>query len=355
MKAARTAPTIRPDMTEPLLSVQNLQKRFATMALPAVRNVSLHVDAGEILALIGPSGCGKSTTLRMIAGLETADTGRILLAGRDVSALPTEARGIGMVFQDYALFPHMDVARNILFGAKNPQPQTLAALLEMVGLSGLGDRYPDQLSGGQQQRVALARSFAARPRMILLDEPFSNLDPTLRAATRREIRRMLKSSGLGVIVVTHDQEEALSFADRVAVMHEGEIQQIGSAEQVYDRPVNAFVAGFLGRTNLIEGIADGSTCALPFGRIPLSETATGLVTLSVRPENLLLSPLADSAPGADTGRVSAFEFKGHDLTYWVDVQGTELQADVMAGARLPVGATVRIEIRGPAVVLQKPA
>ena len=335
-------------MSQPLLSTSGLRKGFTGTGEPAVRDVSLQVAAGEILALIGPSGCGKSTTLRMIAGLEAPDSGRVFLSGRDITALATEKRDIGMVFQDYALFPHMSVAQNILFGARDSGPQVLERLLDMVGLSGLAHRYPDELSGGQQQRVALARSFAARPRVILLDEPFSNLDPTLRAATRREIRRMLKSSGLGVIVVTHDQEEALSFADRVAVMHEGAIQQAGTAQEVYDHPVNAFVAGFLGRTNLIEGIADGTTCATPLGRVRLDRSATGLVTLSVRPESLTLRP--SDAP--DAGRVSAVEFKGHDLTYWVDWRGMEVQVDALNDLRLHEGATVTLEIRGSAVALQ---
>lgn len=326
-----------------MLHVRNLSKRFGPQAV--VHDVSLDLAAGEILALIGPSGCGKTTTLRMIAGFETPDAGAIHLSGRDVTALPPEKRGIGMVFQDYALFPHMTVAENVRFGARDGQG--VEHYLGVVGLSGFGSRYPDELSGGQQQRVALARSLAAQPGIILLDEPFSNLDPILRSGTRREIRRMLKSQGLGIIVVTHDQEEALSFADRIAVMDQGRLVQSGTATEVYDNPVSAFVAGFLGRTNLIHGTATGDLCDTPLGPLRLARPqASGPVTLSLRPEHIALRPDA----GGD-GQVLSVEFKGHDVTYWVAWQGMELQVDTLTGMRVAEGDRVTVEVRGKAVPL----
>ncbi len=326
-----------------MLQVRNLSKRFGAQAV--VQDVSLDLAAGEILSLIGPSGCGKTTTLRMIAGFEAPDTGKIHLSGRDVTAVPPERRGIGMVFQDYALFPHMTVAENVRFGARDAQ--AVDHYLGVVGLAGFGSRYPDELSGGQQQRVALARSLAAEPGIILLDEPFSNLDPILRSGTRREIRRMLKSQGLGIIVVTHDQEEALSFADRIAVMDQGRLVQAGTATEVYDNPVSAFVAGFLGRTNLIHGTAQGDLCDTPLGPLRLAQPqAAGPVTLSLRPEHIALRPDA-----AGAGQVLSVEFKGHDMTYWVAWQGMELQIDALTGLRVAEGDRVSIEVRGTAVPL----
>ncbi|WP_112313214.1 ABC transporter ATP-binding protein [Pseudogemmobacter bohemicus] len=326
-----------------LLELRQLSRRFGP-GQAAVEDLSLDLSAGEILALIGPSGCGKTTTLRMVAGFETPDQGAVRLSGRDITALAPERRGIGMVFQDYALFPHMTVAQNVLFGAVDRAPATAARYLEMVGLVDYAGRYPDELSGGQQQRVALARTFAAGPGVILLDEPFSNLDASLRARTRREIRALLKATGIGILFVTHDQEEALSFADRVAVMENGRLLQCGPAAEVYDRPANAFVAGFLGRTNLITGDASGETCDTVLGQITLEHPASGQVGLSVRPERIAIR--AAEARETPQGRISAVEFKGHDLTYWVSCQGVEIQVDQMGGPRLMEGAPVVLTVAG---------
>ena len=329
----------------PLLAVRELARSFSPDGPPVVDDVSLDLGRGEILALIGPSGCGKTTTLRMIAGFEAPDRGRILIEGRDVTGLAPERRGVGMVFQDYALFPHMTAAENVRFGARDPA--AVARWLEMVGLAGLGDRFPEELSGGQQQRVALARSFAAEPGLILLDEPFSNLDAALRSVTRREIRALLKAAGTGILFVTHDQEEALSFADRVAVMRNGRVLQTGPAQEVYDAPADAFVAGFLGRTNLLRGAADGAHATTRFGRLALSRPATGDVVLSLRPERIGIRPLAAGEP-AD-GWIVAAEFKGHDLTYWVRCGDVDLQVDAMHQARLTEGTGVRVIVDGLAV------
>ncbi|QEW20472.1 Spermidine/putrescine import ATP-binding protein PotA [Marinibacterium anthonyi] len=333
-----------------LLSVRGLVKRFG--AHQAADEVSFDLEAGQILALIGPSGCGKTTTLRMIAGFETPDAGQVLLDGRDITSLAPERRGIGIVFQDFALFPHMTVMENLRFGASGGArngADTARRMLDLVGLDGLDARYPDQLSGGQQQRAALARSFAAGPGLILLDEPFSNLDPILRSATRRELRQLLKSTGLGIVMVTHDQEEALSFADRIAVMDHGRILQCASAREVYDLPRDRFVAGFLGRTNLIEGVAEGGFCTTPLGRLELARPANGPVTLSLRPESIVLRP--SNAP--DAGRITGVEFRGHNVTYWARWRGVELQVDALSGSDLAEGMAIMPHVIGQSVPLDQ--
>jgi iron(III) transport system ATP-binding protein len=335
-----------------LLDVRGIGKTFAGVSQPAVQDAAFTVHTGEIFALVGPSGCGKSTTLRMIAGFEIPDAGTIMLDGNDITRVEPQQRSIGIVFQDYALFPHLTVLENITFairkGDKMSRRQAASRYLDMVDLTGLGDRYPDQLSGGQQQRVALARTLAASPRLILLDEPFSNLDAMLRRATRREIRHLLKRNGVGVVFVTHDQEEAMSFADRIAVMRGGRIEQIGSPEEVYSHPCNAFVAGFLGRTNLIPGKADGSEAMTPIGRVPLASTAHGNVLLSIRPEHLMLENGTDS-----NATIIARDFKGHDVTYWITVGTHEYQVDTEFLCPFMPGAKVRVVARAPAVVVQR--
>lgn len=327
--------------TEPLLSVRQLGKCFGDHR--AVDNVSFDAGAGQITALIGPSGCGKTTTLRMIAGFENPDHGEIDLHGHNIAHLPPERRGIGMVFQDYALFPHMNVRTNVGFGGGG-----VDEMLALVGMSDLGNRYPDELSGGQQQRVALARSFAAAPKLLLLDEPFSNLDPALRSTTRREIRRLLKAKGIGIIMVTHDQEEALSFADHVVVMDNGLVLQCGPPREIYDAPLNRFVAGFLGRTNFIDGIADGYACVSALGNIILTRPATGRVTLSIRPESIVAIPTdRDDAPV-----ISGVEFKGHSTTYWIDIGRSEIQVDTLSDAPLTEGTRVVLRVVGKGVTIE---
>jgi iron(III) transport system ATP-binding protein len=335
----------------PLLRASGLSRTFPGVAQPAVADASFEVEAGEIFALIGPSGCGKTTTLRMIAGFEETDSGSIELAGDDITRVEAEKRGVGIVFQDYALFPHLNVLDNVGFAIRDvgrrERNRRAGAFLDMVGLAGYGERFPDQLSGGQQQRVALARTFAARPRLILLDEPFSNLDSALRQATRREIRQLLKQNGVGAVFVTHDQEEALSFADRIAVMRRGRIEQIGAPEEVYARPRSAFVARFLGRTNLVPGEADGSMAETALGPVPLAAPASGSVLLSLRPEHLVL----ENGPGSDA-IVKARDFKGHDVTYWVGIGDDEYQVDTEFLCPFRPGNKVRIVPRAPAVVVE---
>lgn len=239
----------------PSLLAESLTRSFG--AVQAARDVSLTVEAGETLALLGPSGCGKSTVLRMIAGLEPPDSGRVSVAGREVTTLPPEQRHVGLVFQDYALFPHLSVLDNVAYGPRRRGETKLAAqaraheALELVALAELAGRFPAQLSGGQQQRVALARALATRSPLLLLDEPLSNLDEKLRAELRSELRALFGRVGAGVLIVTHDQREALALADRVAVMRAGQIVQVGAAQEVFREPKTAWVAEFLGWQNIL--------------------------------------------------------------------------------------------------------
>src|SRR5688572_9502739 len=239
------------------IAVENLTKRFGPLA--AVSDVSLSVEQGELFTLLGPSGCGKTTLLRLLAGFYTPDAGEIRFGDRVVNEVPPHERGIGMVFQNYALWPHMTVTENVCYGLKLRKVSAAdmatrsRAVLEKVGLTGLGERYPGQLSGGQQQRVALARALVLNPLMLLLDEPLSNLDAKIRVQVRSEIRKLQRSLGITTVYVTHDQEEALSLSDRVAVMRDGRIQQVATPKTLYERPVNRFVADFVGTNNFIPG------------------------------------------------------------------------------------------------------
>lgn len=312
----------------PILKVENIWKRYAAGDDPVVRGVDFELYPGEILALLGPSGCGKTTTLRVIAGFEHAERGRVELNGETLSGDDTfvapENRGIGIVFQDCALFPHLDVLRNVTFGLKRMSRKRRNEIghnaLEKVGMKGLCRRSPHELSGGQQQRVALARSLAPEPKVILLDEPFSNLDAGLRADMRSEMRQLLKRSGMTAVLVTHDREEALTFADRIAVMNEGRIEQIGDPITIYRRPATAFVAKFLGSTNLIRARAHGDSADTVFGRLPLSHSANGDVLLSVRPEHLAMNHASN---GGMAATIVSREFKGHDQVYRVRMGSDE--------------------------------
>ncbi|MCC0077670.1 MAG: ABC transporter ATP-binding protein [Rhodobacter sp.] len=326
-----------------LLEVDRLRKTFVQSEGAAVERVSLQVGEGELLALLGPSGCGKTTTLRMIGGFEDPDEGRVIFEGRDITHLPPEARGIGFVFQDYALFPHLSVIDNVTFGLRKlPKPERIERaeeMLKLVGLSTLGKRRPHQLSGGQQQRVALARALAVSPKLILLDEPFSNLDAKMRVETRQEVRKLLKSTGSAGVLVTHDQEEALALADRIAVMDRGRVVQVGTPDEIYRNPVSEFVANFIGRSNILRGNADGMYVQTAFGNLPMSRAANGAVNLAVRPEQIMLEPDPDSRASI-IGR----EFRGHDQIYWVQ-DGEECMIVISGpGAQHPIGTHVRLRI-----------
>jgi putative spermidine/putrescine transport system ATP-binding protein len=269
-----------------------------------LHGVDLDIAPGEFVSLLGPSGCGKTTLLRVLAGLEGAEEGTVLLGGGDVSRVPTNRRDIGMVFQSYSLFPHLRVVDNTAFGLRRRGVGTTEAArraldaLALVGLADLADRFPHQLSGGQQQRVALARALVTEPRVLLLDEPLSALDAKVRVQLRDEIRRIQLRLGITTVFVTHDQEEALAVSDRIAVMNSGRIEQIGSPEELYTTPATAEVAAFVGLSSVVSGVADGEHVVVWGQRLPLQTPADGPVDVYLRPENVRFTSAEDAATDA---------------------------------------------------------
>lgn len=336
------------------LTIENAQKSFGSE--PVLQKLSLEMHEGEIVALLGPSGCGKTTLLRSIAGLEVLDKGRIVLQDTvfqdEQTFIKPEKRGIGFVFQDYALFPHLNVVQNIQFGLfrlpKSEQKTRTDEMLQRVGLSRFAHRKPHELSGGQQQRVALARAMAQLPKLLLLDEPFSGLDALLREETREEVRQVLKSAQMSAILVTHDQEEALCFADRIGVMQHGKLEQFGTPEHLYDHPKSLFVAQFLGKTNLFFGELSNQKVATPIGDIPVQSSGSGAVMVAVRPEYLQLYPKSDSAV-----QVIGKEFKGHDISYRLSTGTATFFAHSNSIERFEVGNRVGIRFLKEGYLLQK--
>jgi len=350
------------------LAVTGLHKAFGTH--PVLTGLDLEVSAGSFTAILGPSGSGKTTLLRLLAGFERADAGTITIGERVVdgpgSHVPPERRKIGYVPQEGALFPHLTVASNVGFGlpAKERRPRT-AELLESVGLSGMGHRYPHQLSGGQQQRVALARALAIRPEVVLLDEPFTSLDAHMRASVRADVHGICRAAGTTAVLVTHDQDEALSMADRIAVLRDGRIVQYAAPQSLYSRPADPALARFVGDANLLDG--ELSEQAAPgmvetiLGLLPLepaSATAAGSgpVTVLIRPEqiDLVSGPAAAaSEPGSLTGHVIAYEYYGHDAIIRVQPDGAAagpaLTVRTVSGPKLALGAAVTIRARGPVI------
>jgi iron(III) transport system ATP-binding protein len=303
-----------------------VSKRFGDVR--ALREAELSVAEGALLALLGPSGCGKTTLLRLIAGFETPDAGEIHLRDRLIASpgrsVPPEKRRISMVFQDFALFPHLSVAANVAFGLPKGAKKTsrVADLLSLVRLEGLESRMPHELSGGQQQRVALARALAPEPELLLMDEPFSNLDPAVRADVRREVRQLIRDVGITAIIVTHDQEEALSLAGGVALMMDGRVLQTGTPGEIYSRPTNRAVGEFLGAANFLRGeVADG-VVVTPLGRLPVDVSFRGAADAMVRAEDLALTEA-----GGTPAEVVDIDYYGHDQ---------------MVTARLETGEVVRI-------------
>jgi iron(III) transport system ATP-binding protein len=307
------------------IDIRDARKRFGSVEV--LRSVSLDVAAHETLALLGPSGCGKTTLLRSIAGLEHLDQGSISIDGVEMSApgvhVRPESRRIGMVFQDWALFPHLTVGDNVRYGLSRDERRSdrVEETLDLVGLGGLGDRMPSTLSGGQQQRVALARALAPRPRAILLDEPFSNLDTTLRVQVRTEVHRLLAELGVTTVFVTHDQEEAFVLGDRVAVMHDGRIEQHATPAEIYDQPSTRWVADFVGGANLVPADASGERASSPLGPLVLRRPLHGRVDVLVRPEELELHAVPNGdgtgdgngdGDGIGNGVVELVEYYGHD-------------------------------------------
>lgn len=346
----------------PLLSLDAVTLRYASSSTPAVDGLSLAVEPGEVVALLGPAGCGKTAALRLVAGFDRPDAGTLTLDGRTLSGpgtfVPPEQRGVGMVFPDSALFPHLSVLDNVAFGlGALPRAEAHArarAMLKQLGLEGFEPRMPHVLSSGQQQRVALARALVPGPRVLLLDEPFSRLDSTLRVSTRMEVRRVLQSLGTTVLLVTHDQGEAMAFADRLAVMRSGKVEQLGTPEAVYSTPRTAFVAYFLGGTNLLPGVGFGNGARTMLGILPVTGHAKGNVLLSLRPEALRLVPDTDAVAvgGALRAEVLTRQFQGPSAEYTVACGGLELTVRGAPELPLRAGSRARLEVVGRAVVLE---
>ena len=354
-----------------LLSLQNISRNFG--ATRAVNDVSLDVAQGEFFGLLGPSGCGKTTTLRMIAGLETPDSGSIRFQDQDITNLPPERRGFGMVFQNYALFPHLNVFENVAFGlrarhaAKADMNDRVRSALELVQLPGYEKRAIDELSGGQQQRVAIARAIAIEPALLLFDEPLSNLDVSLRESTRGELRELVTRLGLTAVYVTHDQEEAFALCDRISVMVGGKLMQTGKPRELYEEPADITVARFLGRNNLIRAVrlsssntSDGEFKTLEGGHTlhvavsrdelaPLNKP----VMLAIRPEHVQLSVNHDGAENSVHGTIREIVFAGATSTVRVDANGLLLEALVVQADGLQVNQETTLILRGDKLRLLK--
>jgi len=338
-----------------VIEVKQISKRYNETL--AVKSCDLEVSAGEILALLGPSGSGKTTLLRLIAGFERPDGGQIVINDRIVvdaassAWVAPEDRGVGMVFQDYALFPHLTVAQNVRFGLRNgsksDRQSRVEELLRLTELFHYGDRYPHELSGGQQQRVALARALAPRPPVVLLDEPFNGLDPELRPQMRREVAGILRRLGTAAVLVTHDQEEALGMADQVAVIRNGELQQIGTPEDIYYSPTTVFVAGFIGHADFIPGVACGPQIQTEVGVFPCpTDVPAGPVKVMIRHEAV------NAKLGGILATVEEREFLGGEILYRLRLpSGSTVHLEQRRPVHWPVGHQVPIEIHLPNVVV----
>ncbi len=337
-------------MSQYRIVCQDLWKSYE--GVPAVKGVDLEIAPGELLTLVGPSGCGKTTLLRLLAGFETPERGKIAIGPRQVAGpgawVAPESRRVGMVFQDFALFPHQTVARNIAYGLPrgSKQQRRVEEMLDLVGLEGLGQRLPHELSGGQQQRVALARALAPAPEVLLLDEPFSNLDPDRRAQVREEVRAILRHESVTALLVTHDQNEALTLGDRVAVMNLGRLEQLDRPEGLYERPASRFVARFIGLADFLVGKVEGDRCQTEIGDCPITTTYKEheRVEVVVRPDDLTIQSALPDDPLAN-GVILGRNFQGTHYLYRVRLDSGQL-LHVLAShcLKLDVGSPVQVRI-----------
>ncbi len=344
-------------MSAPLLSIEGVTKKYG--AIVALDGVKLDVGAGEFFALLGPSGCGKTTLMRSIAGFETPDSGAVRLRGEDLAGVPPHRRPVNMMFQSYALFPHLDVFENVAFGLRRKGEKEgairarVSELLEMTQLAPFGARRINELSGGQRQRVALARALAPKPALLLLDEPLGALDRKLREETQFQLKEIQRKTRTSFVIVTHDQDEALALADRVAVMRGGRVEQIASPIDIYERPATRFVAGFVGETNFVEGVIardDGLAFATTFGRLPRAQCALpegARATLSIRPERI---EVAREGQGI-AGRVEDYVFRGEYTLLRVRVAPDVVLRVGAYDGRFAIGDDVKLTIAPEAGVL----
>jgi len=327
-------------MSETAIEFVDVVKRYGKA--PAVDRISFAIEKGELVTFLGPSGCGKTTSLRLIAGLELPTEGQVMIAGRDVSRDPASERNVGMVFQSYALFPHMTVLENVAYGPtirgvpKAQARERAHEILDQVGLAGLEARLPSELSGGQQQRVAVARAIVQQPDVLLFDEPLSNVDAKLRRKVRAEIRELQQRFGLTAVYVTHDQEEALAVSDRIVVMKMGQIAQIGSPSELYEKPASTFVADFIGDANLMEGVVEDGVFKAAQLTMPV-EAPDGRTTATIRPERIRLALSGDA-------RIRSASYLGSRMEYVVEVAELEfLVSRPIAEPRLAAGDMVDLQ------------
>ncbi len=332
------------------IHINSLTKAFGETI--AVNNVSLTIESGQLFFLLGPSGCGKTTLLRMLAGFIDPTDGTIMFGDRDVTHLPPHKRNTGMVFQSYALWPHMTVLQNVAYGLKlrkldaNVQEKRAKEALSVVQMEHLAHRKPNELSGGQQQRVALARSIVVEPDVLLLDEPLSNLDAKLRLEMRTEIRRICTTLGITTVYVTHDQKEALSIADRMAVLKDGHIQQIGSPQEVYNQPCSSFVASFIGETNFIEAKGDGNMLKTPIGVLEsIHQSSATNVIVSIRPESFNITD-SPSSPNSFAGTCIESIYLGESAQHKFETKGGKIIAvtEMNPKHRIEVGQLATISV-----------
>ena len=341
--------------------LEALERRYG--GVTALDGLTLTLGPGELVALLGPSGCGKTTALRLVAGLEEADGGRVVIGGEDVTGLPANKRNVGMVFQAYSLFPHMVAWENVAFGLQMrklgvaERKQRALEMLDLVGLAKFANRYANQLSGGQQQRVALARALAIRPQVLLLDEPLSALDAKVRSRLRDEIRRVQLEVGITTLFVTHDQEEALAIADRVGVMQAGHLEQLGSPTEIYSRPATPFVAEFVGLTNRLPGEVKGGAVEVRGTRLPLvqPDAPQGPAIALVRPEAVSLATDGAISDGPLVGTVIAVAFLGATSRVTVDLGDLTViaQMPTSTAASTPAGTRVRLALRADPVLIAR--